>query len=344
MRQTVKRIIPIVLLTLFGAPCAMGAERNPQADGVFPAYSVQLRAFPIEERARGLARLNALKDDGYLAYAYELSFDGEDWFNVAIGAFSDREAARAFGNEFTEAEGERTSVVEAPVRVVAGSGGDFVVTPTALWIRDRNGPHEVYAFGAERPFWRVLPRVILAKLSPDRTSLAFVYAKAVHVASLRTREVIALTDGRSPMVSPVGDYPWQPSWSPSGRHVVFLDRAVYNEPIELWAARGDGSDLRCLSCDPDDEQATRWFIWHPTADRLLFVRTTRRDRVGGTLMSVSMDGAIQPVDAVSLGEFEEIVGPLWIEDGDLRFKLLRSSDALYSQHSTSQERLPIGAL
>ncbi len=322
----------------------MGAEGNPRADGTFPAYSIQLRAFPIEERARGLARLDALKDEGYLAYAYELSIDGEDWFHVAIGAFADRQAARAFGDEFTAAQGQRASVVEAPVRVVSGRDGDFVITPTALWIRDGSGLHEVYAFGAERPFWPVLPRVILARLSPDRTSLSFVYARAVHVASLGTRAVIALTDGRSPAVSPVGDYPWQPSWSPSGSHVVFLDRAVYNEPIGLWAARGDGSELRCLSCDPDDEQATRWFIWHPTEDRLLFVRTTRRDRVGGALLSVDMDGTIRPVDAVSLGAFEEVVGPLWIEDGELRFKRLRSSDALYSQHSTTREGLPIDAL
>ena len=344
MRQILKRIIPIILMALFGAPLALGAEGAPRADGIFPTYSIQLRAFPIEDRARGLARLDALKDKGYLAYAYELSFDGEDWFYVAIGAFPDREAARAFGDVFAETENLRTSVVEAPVRIVSGDGGDFVVTPTALWVRDGGGAHEIYAFGAERPYWRELPRVILAKLSPDRASLAFVYARAVHVASLATRETLALTDGRTPMVAPVGDYPWQPSWSPSGRHVVFLDRAVYNEPIGLWAARGDGSELRCLACDPDDEQATRWFIWHPSEDRLVIVRTARRDRVGGALMSVDMDGTIRPVGAISLGEFEEVVGPLRIEDGHLRFKLLRASDALYSQHSVTQERLPIGAL
>lgn len=230
------------------------------------------------------------------------------------------------------------------MRIVQGRGGAFVVTPTALWVRNSSGVREVYAFGAELAYWKELPRVILAKLSPNGRSLAFVYDKGVHVAFLDGRETIALTDGQSPLISPVGDYPWQPGWSPSGRHLVFLDRAVWNQPIGLWIASVDGSDLRCLSCDPTGTAAVRWFLWHPTEDRLLFVRTKRRAAVGGELLSVGVDGIIEPVAAVTLDEQEEIVGPLAIEDGHLHFKRLWSIDEQYSQHSVTEEQMPIDAL
>ena len=87
-----------------------------------------------------------------------------------------------------------------------------------------------------------------------------------------------------------------------------------------------------------------WFIWHPTEDRLLFVRATRPRAVGGELLSAEMDGTIRPVAAAAIGEFEEIVGPLTIEDGRLRFKRLRSIDEQYSQHSVTEEQVPIDAL
>ena len=340
-----KTIRLLVLIALMGVPHSNSAAAELEADGVFPAFSVELRAVPFDDPGPGLELLDRLRDKGYLAYAYRFDTDGESWLHVAVGAFSDRNAAAGFQRSFTAIESQRASIVEAPVRIIPGSDGrDFVVTPTALWVRDGDGPREVYRFGAELPFWRNLARVILARLSPDGTSLAFVYDRAVHVASLDRPDTLRLTDGQSPAVAPVGDYPWQPDWSPSGRHVVFLDRAVFGQPIGLWTSRSDGSALRCLACDAAGVQAVRWFIWHPSEDRLLFVRTTRLNAVGGELLSVGPAGIIEPVTAVDLGAQEEIVGPLTIEDGHLRFKRLWSVDDQYSQHTVTQEQVSIDAL
>ena len=330
----------IVLFMLAGWPQAQAAE----ADGVWPAYSIELRPVPFSAAAEGLAELERLTAKGYLAYAYRFEFDEKSWLHVAVGAFAEREAAIDFRRQFAAAEGVDASIVEAPVRIVPGRGGEFVITPTALWARDGSGSRIVYEFGAEAFYWKPLAEVILARLSPDGGSLAFVYDKGVHVASLDRDDVVSLTDGRSPLVSPVGDYPWQPSWSPSGRHVVFLDRAVFNQPIGLWMVGRDGGDLRCLSCDPSGVAAVRWFLWHPTEDRLLFVRTTRSSAVGGELLSVALDGVIEPVPAVTLDVQEEIVGPLTIEDGHLRYKRLWSVDEQYSQHTVTREQVPIDAL
>ncbi len=342
MHRTIRLL---VLIALAGVLHSKTAVAELEADGVFPSYSVELRAVPYEAPEPALELLDQLRDRGYLAYAYRFDTDGESWLHVAVGAFTDRNAAAGFQRSFTAIESHRASIVEAPVRIIPGSDGrDFVVTPTALWVRDRDGPREVYAFGAELPYWRNLARVILARLSPDRSSLAFVYDRAVHVASLDRRDTLRLTDGQAPAVSPVGDYPWQPDWSPSGRHVVFLDRAVFGQPTGLWTSRSDGPAPRCLACDPSGVQAVRWFIWHPTEDRLLFVRATRPRAVGGELLSAEMDGTVRPVAAAAIGEFEEIVGPLTIEDGRLRFKRLRSIDENYSQHSVTEEQVPIDTL
>ena len=340
-----RTICLLTLIALLGGVNSGASASDQEPDGIWPTYSVELRPVPFEERERGLALMRELQDKGYLSYAYRFDADGQSWLIVGVGAFAERNGAVAFSRNFHAIEGRRGSVTEAQARIIPGDGQrDFVITPTALWVRDGSGPRQVYAFGAELPFWKGLPQVILAQLSPDRRSLAFVYDRRVHVASLDAEDTVALTDGRSPQISPVGDYPWQPNWSPSGDHLVFLDLAVFGQPTGLWSVRADGGELQCLSCSADGGQAVRWFLWHPNEDRLLFVRTARLRAVGGELLSAEMDGTVRPVAVATLGEFEEFVGPLRIEDGRLHVKRLRSADAQYSDHTTIRETLPVDAL
>lgn len=340
-----RTICLLTLIALLGGLNSGADAGDQEPDGIWPTFSVELRPIPFEERERGLALMAELQDKGYLAHAHQFDTDGESWLIVEVGAFADRNAAAAFSHSFRAIEGRRGSVVQGHARIIPADGQrDFVVTPTALWVRDGGGPREVYAFGAESRFWKDLPQVMLAQLSPDGKSLAFIYDRRVHVASLDSSETRTLTDGQSPQISPVGDYPWQPNWSPSGDHLVFLDLAFFGQPTSLWTIQADGGGLRCLSCSVDGDQAVRWFLWHPTEDRLLFVRTARLRAVGGELLSADMDGTVSPVAAAALGEFEEFVGPLSVEDGQLHLKRLRSADALYSDHTTISETLPVGAL
>ncbi len=335
----------VALVFICGLPRVGMAAGAAEPDGVWPAYAIELPGVPFDAPEPALAQLQRLREKGYLAYAYRRDSDGVSWMSLAIGAFHDLDAATDFHRAFTETEGLSASIIAAPARIVPGQGGgEFVVTPTALWVRDDAGVREVYRFEAEGPYWRYLPRVILAKLSPDGRSLAFLYAGRVHVASLDSADTIALNDSQSPRVAVGLDYPWQPGWSPSGRHVVFLDRAEWYQPGGLWMASGDGEDLRCLSCDPTGMAAVRWFLWHPTEERLFFLRTARRTAIGGELLSVGADGVIQPVAAVPLADREEIVGPLAIEDGHLAFKRLRWVDEHHSQHTVTDERVPLDAL
>jgi hypothetical protein len=50
---------------------------------------------------------------------------------------------------------------------------------------------------------------------------------------------------------PAGVMPWDPSWSPDGRHILFQDDHRGRE----WIANADGSGVRCLTCRMADHPA-----------------------------------------------------------------------------------------
>ena len=171
--MTTRRLGPSILfllLVLASAPVS-AAEA-----GAATVYSIQIRAVPLAERVDGMATFQQIKDRGYLVYAYRAEIDGAHWLRIAVGAFDSRGEAAEFGRGFAAAEGMDHFVAAAPVLILPGAGErDFVVTPSALWVRGGDGAREVYAFQAEAPNGAGLPAAILPELSPGGEALAFVY-------------------------------------------------------------------------------------------------------------------------------------------------------------------------
>ncbi|NNG03017.1 MAG: hypothetical protein HKM95_02820 [Inquilinus sp.] len=310
-----------------------------------------MRAVPLAERADGLATLRQIETRGYLAYAYQAKVNEATWLRIAVGAFASRGEAAAFGRVFAAAEGMDFFVTRAPIRVLPGAGElDFVVTPSALWVRGGDGARKVFTFATEAPNDGRLPAAILPELSPDSDAIAFVYDDRLYTATVDGDAALALTEPGAPWVAADTDYEWRPGWSPSGRYVAFLDQAFWEYPIELWVARADGGELRCLACNRDGQSRVRWFVWHPGEDRVLFVEGFAMGTVavGGGLYSAEMDGTVRTVIAVERGgkreDYEEIAGPLRIEDGFLHFRRVRWLDDNFEQISITDDRLPIGRL
>ena len=334
-------ILTILLLML--APAQAQGTEAPQSAGT--PYSIQVRAVPLAQAEDGMATHRDLRDKGYLVYAYRAEIDGAPWLRIAVGAFRSRGAAAEFGRAFSAAEGIDHFVTAAPVLVLPGAGErDFVVTPSALWVRGGGGAREIFAFAAEAPNRAGLPAAILPELSPGGDAIAFVYDGRFYVATLDGDGALARTEPRAPYVSAEADYLWRPLWSPSGRHVAFLDHALWENTIGLWVAGADGGGLRCLACNRSGESAVRWFVWHPSEDRVLFVEGFAYGSVavGGDLLSADMDGTVRPVPAAMRGEREEIAGPLTIEDGYLHFQRVRFN-AEYTDRTYTADRLPIDA-
>jgi len=339
-----------ILLLLLVAPPALAAEGG----GTMPVYSIQVRAVPLAELEDGMATYRRLRDEGYLAYASRVEISGEPWLRIAVGVFRSRGAAAEFGRAFGAAEGLEHFVAPAPVRVLpAADEREFVVTPSALWVRGSGGVREVFAFDAEAPNGSGLPAAILPVLSSDGRTLAAIYNCRLLVAAIDGDAAVDATDAPGgPCVTTVSDqnYGWRPGWSPSGDYVAFLDQALWEYEIGLWLARSDGGGLLCLACNRHGQSAVRWFVWHPSEDRVLFVEGSSLGTipVGGGLFTADVDGTIRtiiPADpSVGWEQYEEIAGPLRIEDGFLHFRRVRWLDDNYIETSITEDRLPIGAL
>ena len=342
----------LALLIVLVLPMVSSPVPASDRDAGDVRYSIQVRAVPLAEADAGLATYRALRDKGYLVYAYRTEIDGAPWLRIAVGAFASRGAAVEFGRAFSAAEGLDHFVAAAPVRVLRGTGErEFVVTPSALWVRGGDGAHEVHVFDAEAPNKAGLPAAILPEIAPGGRALAAVYDCGLLVVPVDGHGAVDATEPDGPCVSAEFDrsYAWRPGWSPSGDYVAFLDQALWEHTIGLWVARADGGGLRCLTCNRDGQSAVRWFVWHPNEDRVLFVEGYAHGTVavGGGLYSADMDGTVRTLIAAEPGhwkDYEEIAGPLTIEDGYLHFRRVRWLDDNYIETSITDDRLPIDGL
>lgn len=310
-------------------------------------YSIQVRAVPLAELDQGMATYRELREKGYLVYAYRAEIDDAPWLRIAVGAFSSRGAAAAFGRLFSTVEEMDHFVTAAPVHVLPSTEGrEFVITPSALWVRGTDGARETHAFSDEAPNRADLPTTILPEPSPDGDALAYVYGSYLYIATPEGRAAAEALEPGTPSVSADADYPWRPAWSASGDYVAFLDQPFWEYPIGLWMARADGDGQLCLACNRDGQSAVKWFAWHPSEDRLFFVEGFAYGTIaiGGGLFSAEMDGTVTEVSAVQRGEREEIAGPLRIEDGRLHYRRVRWLDENYETKTIADESIPVSEL
>jgi hypothetical protein len=331
------RQLGLVLLILALLAPATGV---PAAAGTL--YSIQVRAVPMAEQAEALATHRMLRDRGYLVYTYKAEIDGKPWLRVAVGVFDNMDAAAAFGTSFSAAVGLDHFVAVAPVRIIDGDGGDFVVTPSALWTRQGGKVREVFVFDDPPPRKFAAPGGIRLKPAPDRKAVAFQYGMRVYAVGLGDDEAVQLTAGGT-YFGDEHDYGPVPHWSPSGRYVAFHDFLEFEVNTGLWVARSDGSELRQLV---DYEQyAVRGFIWHPTDDRLFFVKSYAMGTVsvGGPIQSVDMDGTIRTVLNDDKAARQELAGPLRIEDGYLHYRKVQF-DENWNERTFTDERVPLADL
>lgn len=308
-------------------------------------YSIQVRAVPLAKRADGMATYRVLRDKGYLVYAYRAEVDGKLWLRIAVGAFDSIDAAAAFGKLFSATEMPDYFVARAPVRVLAAAGGDFVVTPSALWTRAGGRAREVFIFDDPAPRKFVAPGQIELKPSPDRKAVAFQYGDRVHTVRLGDDKAIQLSAGGGdfsdePIHGPT------PYWSPSGRYVAFHDFLEFEVKTSLWVARANGGELRALvdNRPARSNNAVKAFVWHPADDRIFFVDGYARGSVsvGGAIRSVDMAGNIVTVLDNNRETRQEFAGPLRIEEGYLHYRRVRFN-ADYSERTIDNERMPLAA-
>jgi len=316
-------------------------------------YSIQVRAVPMAEKADGLATFRALRDKGYLVYAYKAEVKGEPWLRVAIGVFDSIDEVAVFGESFSAKEKQEHFVAVAPVRVTAGEGGDFVVTPSALWTRQGSKIREVLPF--DDP-----PGHIYLRPSPDKKAVAFEYGEygdRIYLVRLGDNDAKQL-DG-SHTVSDE-DAKWLDNdasggpgsderglrWSPSGRHIAFHNSVGWEFKSSLWVARADGSELRALvdNRSHENNRALKGFVWHPTDDRIFFVDGSfHSSSPGGSIRSVDMAGNVRTVLERDMKARLERNGPLRIEDGYLHYRQFKF-DENYDRRTITDERIPLSDL
>lgn len=311
-------------------------------------YSIQVRAVPLAEKADGMATYRMLRDKGYLVYVYPAETDGKPWLRVAVGVFDGIENAAAFGEFFSAAVGLDHFVARAPVRVIAGNDGDFVVTPGALWTRAGGKAREVLAFDDPPPEDFEAPDGIGLKPSPDGKAVAFQYGNQVYVADLGGDKVKRIAGGND-----FGDehiYGPTPRWSPSGRYIAFHDFLEFEVKTSLWVARADGGGLRALvdNRPAESQTALKAFVWHPTEDRILFIESYAWGTMaeGGDIRSIDMDGNVRTVRAADKKANQQLTGPLRFEGGYLHYrKLVFDLEATGDGFRTfSDARIPISDL
>lgn len=328
---------------------ALGLAQAGSSEAAEPLYSVQVRAVPAAERADGLATYRALRDKGYTAYFYRARVNGDPWLRIAVGAFDSAEAAAAFGRDFSRRESMDHFVTRAPVRTMAyREGSDLLVMPSAVWLRRDGDTREIFVFADAEAGWLGEQRRIRDPL-PNRAHDVV----ALHV-DFQFGERIYLLDleGGTPHVrfdshlADIGLYGARPGWSPSGRHLGFMDFRDMEAKSSLWIVGADGTGLRPLvdNRPAASDRAVKDFVWHPVEDRALYVSGYAYGTMspGGVVRSADLEGN----DTVVLeppGERQQIVGPLAVEGDRLGYRILQF-DEDYMERTLVDASVPLAGL
>ncbi|HEV7504750.1 MAG TPA: hypothetical protein VGS07_07565 [Thermoanaerobaculia bacterium] len=150
--------------------------------------------------------------------------------------------------------------------------------------------------------------------SPDSSRLTFMRGR-LNEFNLITRSdvyvVMANASNQVQLTGTDGVLDTEPAWSTAGAQIAFL-RATVDEgngdrgPADLYVMNADGTNVRNLSNDADDD---RFFSWSPDGTRIAFSRGVTH---GSTFYAVDVaGGGLTPIDTSS----DAARMPRWSPDG-----------------------------
>ena len=307
----------MVCLTLIvSTPFPGSVLASPSAEEEHPYYTIQVLSAPVARRDEVRAICEMLQHKGYLAYCAEARVRGRRYIRLRLGAFSTRAAAQAYATDFASKEGFDYFVVQADVFSDSfGDAFDVITTPDSIWLKSATTTKPLYRFGAGNDAKGYGP----ARISPTGKAIAFYHDNQIIKIDLPDGSASVLREGRREEEL----FQALVRFSPDGQYVAYLDRVGWELTTKLWVMRADGSDSRCLVRDETGTTKVKSFLWHPQANRLLYVAgpTHGTVSVGGDLCSVDLIGHRQTLVKAQPTEGVEVAGDFRIVDGRLCYRL-----------------------
>jgi len=299
----------MVCLTLIvSTPFPGSVLASPSAEKEHPYYTIQILSASAARRDEVRAICEMLRRKGYLAYCAEARVRGKRHIRLRLGAFSTRAAAQAYATDITLKEGFDYFVVRANVFVDSfGDAFEVITTPGGIWLKSATTTKPLYRFYSP------------ARISPTGKAIAFYHDNKIIKIDLPDGSASVLREGRREEEL----FQALVRFSPDGQYVAYLDRVGWELTTKLWVMRADGSDSRCLVGDETGTTKVKSFLWHPQANRLLYVAgpTHGTVSVGGDLCSVDLIGHRRTLVKAQPTEGVEVAGDLWIADGRLCYRL-----------------------
>jgi TolB protein len=234
-----------------------------------------------------------------------------------------------------------------------------------VYCSDSSGNFEIWTMNADgsaqRQVTHLAGRVLFPDMSPDNKHIVFAGSVGddantdVYVVDTADGgHLTALTSCKGASEGCANDYP---SWSPDGKHIVFIhqDDYVNDQPVneQVWLMNADGTDKHQLTSgsDPKDQLPS----WSPDGKRIVYAAGVGDSEgiwsifVDGT-KPVQLSGCLStdPKPCAAGSDF----GPVWSPDGT-RIAFLRffgavgaSDRPVYVMNAdgTGQQRLAEGTI
>lgn len=308
-----------------------------------PVYSVQVAALPLAEMARGLALIERLKSEGYLAYHFRHRSKDQDWLRIRIGAFTTEPQAKDFAEQLKRTEAMDSFVTMSPVRVQERGDIRIVTTPNAIWIEDGASARELFQF---LPFSDSRASCFLSKvtaeLAPDASTVAIAYRNQLIRLPISGGEtqIIADFDNLGNLCQPLGrrNCFFQPvvKWSPDGAWIALVPERGFEIKSDLWVVPSVGGKPRHLVDNSDTQDSVKSFVWHPSLPVIFYVSGYVFGTVspGGSIYAVDLEGRRVLVCEPDDKRFQQLRGELAVRDGYLHYQVIEFTENYLSSTAT----------